>query len=71
MPSITETSAMAFNPLYKEQFLFDCGHLLQFCEQLSNSSDEEPNESILEVKIKELDSRWARLNTTYQKVMLS
>lgn len=74
MPSLADkssTSENAFSESQKDIFLFDCEHLLQFCHKIKNGAIEEPNESILEVKLKELDSRWARLDTTYQKVMLS
>ncbi|XP_037811673.1 uncharacterized protein LOC119603636 [Lucilia sericata] len=61
----------SFNPSYKDYFRFDCEHLLQYCGKVNESQTEDQNESILEARLKEIEARWAKVDTSYQKVMLS
>lgn len=55
----------------KERFVFDCDHLLQFCDKFHKTKPEEQTEFVLEVKLKDLDARWGKVETSYEMVMLA
>ncbi|XP_065362021.1 uncharacterized protein LOC135955595 [Calliphora vicina] len=68
---MTSTSQKNSNPSPKEQFVFDCGHMLQFCERFNRAPIEDQTESVLEVKLKDLDTRWNKVEASYEKVILA
>ena len=55
----------------REQFVFNCDHLLQFCTKFNSSPVKHQTDSILDVKLKDLESRWTEVETSYKKVMLT
>ncbi|XP_059221109.1 uncharacterized protein LOC131995877 [Stomoxys calcitrans] len=57
--------------LNNDKFLFDCDHLISFCTQFEQSDISDQTDSVLEVKLEDLESRWQRLQATYEGVMLS
>lgn len=55
----------------KEPFEFNCDHLIKFCQQFPKSPPNEKSKSVLETKLKDLDSRWSKVDSLYEKVMLT
>ncbi|XP_046808641.1 uncharacterized protein LOC124420309 [Lucilia cuprina] len=55
----------------KERFVFECDHLLQFCQRFNSTAVEDQTESLLEVKLKDIDSRWTKVEASYENVMLA
>ena len=65
------TSTSSSQESLKEHFLFHSEHLLQFCSKFHGSPVEDQTESILEVKLKDLEARWNEFDSCYKKVMLA
>ncbi|XP_046811695.1 uncharacterized protein LOC124421028 [Lucilia cuprina] len=68
---MTSTSNTKSTSAPKERFVFDCDHLLQFCDRFNRTPIEEQSESVLEVKLKDLDARWVKVEASYEGVMLA
>ncbi|KAI8115822.1 hypothetical protein CVS40_12018 [Lucilia cuprina] len=68
---MTSTSNTKSTSAPKEGFVFDCDHLLQFCDRFNRTPIEEQSESVLEVKLKDLDARWVKVEASYEGVMLA
>ncbi|KAI8116931.1 hypothetical protein CVS40_11101 [Lucilia cuprina] len=68
---MTSTSNTKSTSAPKERFVFDCDHLLQFCDRFNRTPIEEQSESFLEVKLKDLDARWVKVEASYEGVMLA
>ncbi|XP_037827650.1 uncharacterized protein LOC119615720 [Lucilia sericata] len=73
--SNTSTSNATSNDLTgspsKDCFLFNCEHLLHFCDLFNRTEVEDQTESVLEIKLKDLETRWTNLDVSYKNVMLS
>ncbi|XP_059222553.1 uncharacterized protein LOC131996737 [Stomoxys calcitrans] len=54
-----------------DKFLFDCDHLINFCTQFEQSDIQDQTDSVLEVKLEDLENRWQRLQATYEGLMLA
>lgn len=54
-----------------DRFLYDCNYLVEFCNKFEKSIGTEQSDSLLEIKIKDLDSRWAKVELSYGKLMLA
>lgn len=63
--SITQTSPE------HDVFLFECDHLINFCEQFDQSDITDQTDSVLQVKLNDLEQRWLNLQNAYKNVMLS
>ncbi|XP_059217426.1 uncharacterized protein LOC131994659 [Stomoxys calcitrans] len=55
----------------QDKFLFDCDHLINFCTQFEQSDIQDQTDSVLEVKLEDLENRWQRLQATYEGLMLA
>ena len=55
----------------QENFQFDCDHLLAFCGRFDRAAVEDQTESILEVRLKDLDFRFERMDNSYETIMKS
>ncbi|XP_075157748.1 uncharacterized protein LOC142231014 [Haematobia irritans] len=58
------------SPAY-DRFLFDCEYLILFCTQFEQCDIGDQTDSVLEVKLEDLEKRWQQLQTSYQTIMLS
>lgn len=55
----------------QDKFLFDCDHLVMFCTQSEQSDIADQTDTVLDVKLEDLETRCAKLQTTYETLMLS
>ncbi|XP_065356502.1 uncharacterized protein LOC135950906 [Calliphora vicina] len=53
-----------------EKFLFDCDHILAFCNIFGKSDLEDQTDSVLETKLEDLDKRWLKLQNSYESLMI-
>lgn len=56
-------------PTIKERFAFDTQHLTMFCTQMQDV--ETHLESLLDIQLRDLDSRWNKVEKSYESLMLS
>ncbi|XP_075163165.1 uncharacterized protein LOC142235792 [Haematobia irritans] len=68
--SSNANAAAAASPAY-DRFLFDCEYLILFCTQFEQCDIRDQTDSVLEVKLEDLEKRWQQLQTSYQNIMLS
>ncbi|XP_073821478.1 uncharacterized protein [Musca autumnalis] len=52
-------------------FLFECDHLVNFCQQFDQSDITDQTDSVLQVKLCDLEQRWVNLQKAYRNIMLS
>lgn len=55
----------------RDKFLFDCDYLLMFCTNLDSAVLEDQTDSMLEIKLEDLEKRWSQVQSTFQILMLS
>ncbi|XP_059223173.1 uncharacterized protein LOC131996978 [Stomoxys calcitrans] len=68
--SATGSSAVKPSPIH-EKFLFDCDHLISFCTAFEKVDVTDQTDSLLEVKLDDLEVRWKKLQIDYESLMLS
>ncbi|XP_075158129.1 uncharacterized protein LOC142231406 [Haematobia irritans] len=68
--SSNSNAAVAASPAY-DRFLFDCEYLILFCTQFEQCDIRDQTDSVLEVKLEDLEKRWQQLQTSYKNIMLS
>lgn len=54
-----------------DKFLFDCEHLIMFCSYFEKLDVHDQTDSMLEVKLSDLDNRWKRMQSSYETLMLA
>ncbi|XP_059221362.1 uncharacterized protein LOC131995991 [Stomoxys calcitrans] len=69
--NLTSSSSSVRNSPSQDKFLFDCDHLINFCTQFEQSDIQDQTDSVLEVKLEDLENRWQRLQATYEGLMLA
>lgn len=57
--------------LIHDKFLFDCDHLLNFCTNFEKCDVRDQTDSVLEVKLDDLENRWKKLQADYESLVLS
>ncbi|XP_036346960.1 uncharacterized protein LOC118756296, partial [Rhagoletis pomonella] len=60
----TESAVMA-------DFLFDSNNIITFCEHFEKEDPEDHTDTLLEIKLEDLNARWERLQLSYRKVCLT
>lgn len=54
-----------------EKFLFECDHLVSFCQSFEKTDITDQTDSLLEVKLDDLENRWKKLQVAYETLILS
>ncbi|XP_075163141.1 uncharacterized protein LOC142235769 [Haematobia irritans] len=54
-----------------QEFLFDCDHLVLFCDIFEKADLENQTETLLDVKFDELEGRWRKVQDGYRNVMMT
>lgn len=52
------------------KFLFDCDHLVTFCSKFEKCDITDKTDSILGIKLEDLEARWKKLQTDYETLMI-
>ncbi|XP_059220655.1 uncharacterized protein LOC131995716 [Stomoxys calcitrans] len=68
--STTGGSVVKPSPIH-ERFLFDCDHMISFCTSFEKSDITDQTDTLLEIKLEDLECRWKRLQVDYENLMLS
>ena len=68
---MSTSSRTEANSSPRDSFLFNCDQLTQFCQRFQQTQTDELSEFLLEAKLKHLDSIWTKLESAYEKLMLS
>lgn len=55
----------------REKFLFDCDFLLLFCTNMESTDLADQTDTMLEIKLEDLEKRWVQVQTSFQNLMLS
>lgn len=55
----------------KERFIFDWDQLVTFCTKYYDSNIDDQTDSLLEVKLEELEDGWKKLKDAYEILMVS
>ncbi|XP_075162826.1 uncharacterized protein LOC142235455 [Haematobia irritans] len=58
-------------PIIQDRFLFDCDQLIILCSAIEKLNVLEQTESLLQVRVEDLEQRWRKVQTSYETVMLS
>ncbi|XP_073831530.1 uncharacterized protein [Musca autumnalis] len=54
-----------------DKFIFDCEHLNNFCTQFGQCDITDQTDSILQIKLEDLERRWLSVQQSYKVLMLS
>ncbi|XP_075163072.1 uncharacterized protein LOC142235697 [Haematobia irritans] len=70
-PTGDSVSVSEENPVMQDRFLFDCDQLIILCTAIEKLNVLEQTESLLQVRVDDLEQRWRKVQTSYEAVMLS
>lgn len=70
-PQTSGTGNAAKPSIIHEKFLFDCDHLVNFCSKFEKCDITDQTDSILEIKLEDLENRWKKLQTDYENLMIA
>ncbi|XP_075158057.1 uncharacterized protein LOC142231329 [Haematobia irritans] len=70
-PTGDSVSVSDENPVMQDRFLFDCDQLIILCTAIEKLNVLEQTESLLQVRVDDLEQRWRKVQTSYEAVMLS
>lgn len=54
-----------------DRYLFDCDHIIDHCSNIQKLNIQDQTDSMLEVRLTELDSSYKRLKSSYESLILS
>lgn len=54
-----------------EQFIFNSDNLVVFCSKYGNANQEDQSDTLLEVKLQELDKKWYKFEMCYENVIIA
>ncbi|XP_059220581.1 uncharacterized protein LOC131995699 [Stomoxys calcitrans] len=58
------------SPSRQDRFLFDCDHLIMLCTYIEKLEIIDQTETLLQVKMEDLERRWGKIQGSYESVML-